>query len=89
MALGADKTKELVAEFGREDGDTGTAPVQIAIMTERIKNLTEHLRANPRDFGSRRGLLSIIGKRRRLQAYYQRNNPAEYAELIQKLGLRR
>ena len=89
MALSAERTKELVTSYGREDADTGTAPVQIAIMTERIRNLTEHLRAHPSDFGSRRGLLKLIGKRRRLQAYYQRKNPVEYAALIKKLGLRR
>jgi small subunit ribosomal protein S15 len=85
----SDRTTELVAQFGKGEGDTGAAPVQIAILTERIRSLTEHLRTSPRDFGSRRGLLRLIGKRRRLQAYYQRNNPAAYAALIQKLGLRR
>lgn len=89
MAITADRTKELVAEFGGAEKATGVAPAQIAILTERIRNLTQHLRSNPRDFGSRRGLLRLIGKRRRLQAYYQRKNPTEYAELIQKLGLRR
>ena len=89
MTTGPEKTRELVAQFGKGEGDTGAAPVQIAVLTERIKSLTEHLRTSPRDFGSRRGLLRLIGKRRRLQAYYQRHNPAAYAALIQKLGLRR
>jgi small subunit ribosomal protein S15 len=89
VTITAEKTKELVAELGTGDNDTGAAPVQIAILTERIRNLTEHLRANAGDFGSRRGLLKMIGKRRRLQAYYQRNNPLEYAALIKRLGLRR
>jgi len=89
VTTGAEKTKELVTQFGTGEADTGAAPVQIAILTERIKSLTEHLRVNPRDFGSRRGLLRLIGKRRRLQAYYQRNNPVEYADLIKRLGLRR
>jgi len=84
-----DRIRALVAEYGRKEGDTGAAPVQIAILTERIRNLTEHLRTSPSDFGSRRGLLRLIGKRRRLQLYYQRSNPAGYAALIQKLGLRR
>jgi len=89
VTTGADRTKELVSAYGKGEGDTGSSPVQIAILTERIRNLTEHLRTSPRDFGSRRGLLRLIGKRRRLQAYCQRSNPAEYAALIQKLGLRR
>ena len=89
MTALSDKTREMVTQFGKGETDTGAAPVQIAILTERIRNLTEHLRTSPRDFGSRRGLLRLIGKRRRLQAYYQRTNPAAYAALIQKLGLRR
>ncbi len=89
MAITAEKTKELVAAYSGTETDTGQTPVQIAILTERISYLTQHLRANPRDFSSRRGLLQLIGKRRRLQAYYRSKDPAAYAELIKKLGLRR
>ena len=88
MSITAEKTKELVEKFGGEAG-SGAAPAQIAILTERINNLTEHLRLRKKDFGSRRGLLKLIGKRRRLQAYYQSKNPAGYAEMIKELGLRR
>ncbi len=88
MSITAEKTKELVEKFGKEEGP-GAAPAQIAILTERINNLTEHLRVQKKDFGSRRGLLKLIGKRRRLQAYYQRKNPEAYADMIKELGLRR
>lgn len=88
MSITAEKTKELVEKFGGEAG-SGSASAQIAILTERINNLTEHLRVQKKDFGSRRGLLKLIGKRRRLQSYYQRKNPVAYAEMIKELGLRR
>ena len=88
MSITAEKTKELVEKFGGEGG-SGSAPAQIAILTERINNLTEHLRLQKKDFGSRRGLLKMIGKRRRLQTYYQGKNPTGYAEMIKDLGLRR
>ena len=89
MSITAERKKELVAEFGKDANDTGSAPVQIAILTERINNLTEHMRTQRKDFGSRRGLLKLIGQRKRLQTYYQRKDPQGYAELIKKLGLRR
>ncbi len=89
MAIAVEKKKEVLAQFGRGEQDTGRAAVQIALLTERIRTLTEHLRGNPKDFGSRRGLLKIIGKRRRLQVYYQNKDPQAYNEMIQQLGLRR
>ncbi len=89
MAITAERTKELVAQFGKGENDTGAAAVQIAILTERINNLTQHMRTNSKDFGTRRGLLKLIGMRRRLQRYYQRNEPEAYAEMIKQLGLRR
>lgn len=89
MAITSQRTKELAAQFGKEETDTGAAAVQIAILTERISNLTEHLRTNSKDFGSRRGLLKLIGQRKRLQSYYQGREPEAYAALIQRLGLRR
>lgn len=89
MALTAERTRELTTKFGSAETDTGAAAVQIAILTERISNLTEHLRTAKTDFGSRRGLLCLIGKRKRLQGYLQRIDRERYARLIQDLGLRR
>ena len=83
-----ERKKELIEKFGQEGGP-GAAPVQIAILTERIQNLTEHLKDQQKDFATRRGLLVLIGKRRRLQNYYQKKNPQAYAALIRELGLRR
>ena len=89
MSITAERKKELVSQFGKDDKDTGVAPVQIAILTERISNLTDHLRTQSKDFGSRRGMLKLIGQRKRLQAYYQYKDPEAYAALIKTLGLRR
>lgn len=89
MALPLPKNKELMAKFGRGEGDSGSPAVQIAILTERINSLTDHLQTHVKDFGSRRGLLKLIGKRKRLQAYFQRRNPEAYAQFIRELGLRR
>lgn len=88
MSITSERKKELIEKFGRESGP-GSAPVQIAIFTERIRNLTEHLKDQQKDFATRRGLLVLIGKRRRLQSYYQKKNPQAYAALIRELGLRR
>lgn len=88
MSITTERKKELIDKFGQE-GSPGAAPVQIAIFTERIQNLTEHLKDQPKDFATRRGLLILIGKRRRLQRYYQKKNPQAYAALIRELGLRR
>ena len=89
MSISAEKKQELVKEYGRNETDTGSAAAQIAILTERIRNLTAHLQTHNKDFGSRRGLLMLIGQRRRLQAYFQRSHPEEYAQLIKSLDLRR
>jgi small subunit ribosomal protein S15 len=88
VSITTERKKELIEKFGQEGG-AGSAPVQIAIFTERIQNLTEHLKDQQKDFATRRGLLVLIGKRRRLQTYYQKKNPQEYAALIHELGLRR
>lgn len=88
MSITSERKKELIEKFGPEGGP-GSAPVQIAIFTERIRNLTEHLKDQQKDFATRRGLLVLIGKRRRLQSYYQKKNPQAYAALIRELGLRR
>ena len=89
MSISSEKTYELVKKYGANEKDSGSSAAQIAILTERISNLTRHLKDHDKDFGTRRGLLKLIGKRRRLQSYYQKQNPTEYAELIKNLGLRR
>ena len=88
MSITTERKRELSEKFGQEGGP-GSAPVQIAILTERIQNLTEHLKDRQKDFATQRGLLTLIGKRRRLQSYYQKKNPQAYAALIRELGLRR
>lgn len=89
MSITAERKKELVSKFGEGEADTGSAAVQIAILSERIRNLTEHLRAHSQDFATRRGLLMLIGRRRRLQNYLQGKAPAQYAQLLKDLELRR
>jgi len=86
----ARETKEgLVADYARAENDTGSPEVQIALLTERIKGLTEHLRTFPKDNHSRRGLLKLVGQRRRLLAYLMRKDPARYRAVISRIGLRR
>lgn len=80
---------ELIKNFGSSEKDTGSADVQVAILSERIKNLTEHLKTHKKDFGSRRGLLSMVGQRRNLLQYIKNKNEDRYNDLIKKLGLRR
>ena len=82
-------TIEIVAEYGTHESDTGSPEVQVAILTERINHLTEHLRDNKADHHSRRGLLMMVGKRRRLLDYLRRQDVERYRSLIAKLGLRR
>ena len=89
MSITAERKKELVVKYGEGEADTGSAAVQIAILSERIRNLTEHLRSHQKDFATRRGLLKIIGQRRRLQNFLHKKSPQEYAELIKDLQLRR
>ena len=89
MSIEKNKTIELVKDFGKSDTDSGSADVQVAILTERIKNLTEHLKIHKKDFGSRRGLLSMVGQRRNLLKYIKNKNQDRYLNLIKKLGLRR
>jgi small subunit ribosomal protein S15 len=83
------RVKELAAKFGKNEQDTGAAAVQIALLTERVKELTEHVKAHPKDHHTRRGLLMLVGKRRRLQLYLERVDLEGYRALIQDLGLRR
>ena len=89
MTLTVDAKKEIVARFGKSDTDTGSTEVQIALLTTRINELTEHLREHKKDHASRRGLLMLVGKRRRLLNYLQKSNLERYRELIKELGLRR
>lgn len=82
-------TQEIIAEYGQHDSDTGSPEVQVALLTERINHLTEHLRAHKHDHHSRRGLLMMVGKRRRLLNYLNRQDVERYRSLIARLGLRR
>ena len=89
MTVTAERKQELVAKFGKGDSDTGSAEVQIALLTDRINLLTQHLRTHGKDHHSRRGLLMMVGKRRRLLNYLQRRDLEGYRALIRELGLRR
>jgi small subunit ribosomal protein S15 len=89
MSLTAEAKREIVGRYGRDDADTGSAEVQIALLTARINDLTEHLREHKKDHHSRRGLLMLVGKRRRLLQYLQRTDLDRYRALIRQLGLRR
>jgi len=82
-------TTEIVAEYGTHESDTGSPEVQVALLSERINHLTEHLREHKHDHHSRRGLLVLVGKRRRLLDYLRREDVERYRSLISKLGLRR
>ncbi|MBF0358723.1 MAG: 30S ribosomal protein S15 [Magnetococcales bacterium] len=89
MSITAERKQELIKEFAIVDGDTGSPDVQVAILTERINNLTEHLRSNMKDHHSRRGLLKMVGLRRRLLAYINRKDSAKYQAIIKRLQLRK
>lgn len=89
MSITVERKQELIKDFAQKDGDTGSPEVQVAILSERIKNLTEHLQAHKKDFHSRRGLLIMVGQRRRLLDYLKRKDQGRYASLIERLGLRR
>jgi len=89
MSITAERKQELVNEFGESANDTGSTAVQVAILTERIKNLTEHMQTHKKDFHSRRGLLVMVGQRRRLLDYLKRKNRPQYDQIIKRLGLRR
>jgi len=89
MSLTQERTREIVGKFGKSDQDTGRTEVQVALLTERINQLTEHLRANTKDHHSRRGLLMLVGQRRRLLNYLQRSDLERYRGLVKELGLRK
>ena len=89
MSITAERKQEVMKEYATSDGDTGSPEVQVAILTERIVNLTEHLKTHKKDFHSRRGLLIMVGQRRRLLDYMKRKSQTRYETLIKRLGLRR
>ncbi len=89
MSITKQEKAELVKKFGRGENDTGSTEVQVAILTTRINNLTEHLKTHKKDFHSRRGLLVMVGQRRRLLDYLNSNSNERYTDLIKSLGLRR
>ena len=89
MSITADKKSELITKFARSEGDTGSPEVQVAILTERINNLTEHFKDNHKDHHSRRGLLKMVATRRKLLDYVKRKDEGRYKTLIQELGIRR
>lgn len=89
MSVAPDKKKEIVKKYATAKNDTGSPEVQVAILTERINNLTEHFKTNEKDFISRRGLLVMVGRRRRLLDYLKSKDNARYDVLIKKLNLRK
>ncbi len=89
MSITAERKNEVVREYALHEGDTGSPEVQVAILSERIKNLTGHLQTHKKDFHSRRGLLIMVGQRRRLLDYVKSRELSRYETLIQRLGLRR
>lgn len=88
MSVTAERKAEIIKEFGLKDGDTGSAQVQIAILTERIRNLTEHFKGNLKDHHSRRGMLKMVSHRRNLLGYLKKTDIKAYDDLIARLGLR-
>lgn len=89
MSITAERRTALIQEYAQKQGDTGSPEVQVAILSERILNLTEHLKTHAKDFHSRRGLLVLVGQRRGLLDYVKRKDRARYESLIGRLGLRR
>ena len=89
MSITAERKQTLIGEYRTKDDDTGSPEVQVAILSERIRNLTDHLGTHKKDFHSRRGLLVMVGQRRRLLDYLKKKSKERYAVLIERLGLRR
>ena len=88
MSINLENKKEIVKKYGANEKDTGSAAVQIAMMSKKIAELTEHLKTNQKDFATKRGLLMLVGKRKRLLAYVKNQNLDEYRDLIKKLKIR-
>lgn len=89
MTITNEKKAELIKEFQREEGDTGSPDVQIAILTTRINNLTEHMRSNKKDYSTRRGLLGMVSQRRRLLDYVRKMDADRYLDLLERLNIRK
>jgi small subunit ribosomal protein S15 len=89
MSITPERKRDVMNDFATKTDDTGSPEVQVAVLTERIGNLTEHLKAHKKDFASRRGLLMMVGRRRRLLDYLRRKEQSRYQTLIERLGLRR
>jgi small subunit ribosomal protein S15 len=89
MTIAAEKKQELVKEYRRHEGDSGSPEIQVAILTSRIGEITEHLRSHKHDYASRRGLVMMVGKRNRLLRYLARSDRDAYQQLIKRLGLRK
>ena len=89
MSITAERKQEVIKDYARSEGDTGSPEVQVAVLSERIRNLTEHMKAHKKDFHSRRGLLMMVGQRRRLLDYLKRKEVTRYERLVERLGLRR
>jgi len=89
MSITAERKQELIGEFATKEGDTGSPEVQVAILSERIRNLTDHLKSHKKDYHSRRGLLMMVGQRRRLLDYVKRKEVKRYEDIVKRLGLRR
>jgi small subunit ribosomal protein S15 len=89
MSITAERRQALIQDYATKPGDTGSPEVQVSLLSERIANLTEHLKTHPKDFHSRRGLLVLVGQRRGLLDYLKRKSQARYETLIGRLGLRR
>ena len=88
MSINKDKKVELIKDYCTNDSDTGSVEVQSAVLTERIKNITEHCKSHSKDFSSRRGLLMLVARRKRLLAYLKRKSPNRFLKLIERLGLK-
>ncbi len=89
MGLDPEKKEQIIKEFRINEKDTGSVEVQVALLTARIRHLTEHLKKHPKDYHSRRGLMKMVGRRRKLLKYLRKKKPEVYKELIEKLGLRK
>ena len=89
MTITKDQKQELIGSFRRDDADTGSPEVQIALLTTRVNELTEHLRSHRKDYASRRGLLGMVSRRRRLLDYLRKTNPERYLEILRRLNLRK
>lgn len=88
MSINLKNKQEIVKKYGKDAKDTGSSAVQVAMMTQKISELTQHLKSNKKDFATKRGLLMMVGKRKRLLAYIKEKNLDQYRDLIKKLGIR-